>query len=505
MPSPPNYPPIITLVGDATLEVELLSFFSDPGATAAKPLAPGPVPVTASAAPPVDTAAAGNYTITYTSTDSTGLSADPVTRVVVVFDPCMRRAPPLRFCPDLSSPGDIVCPQCAGGACLCLAPLAAAAAAAVAPFAVTAYTAPPALTLLGSGALEMLPDGTQRMTHTITVFDAWDADPGVTAEDPIDGDLTANVTRSFGALGPVNASAATPPGEFYSVVYTATNGGRLEGRAERRVAVTDPCAATGSGERLCGRGGQCSQDGICAGITAGPAVGGGGAAGRQGNTPPQLELVGPSSVVIAVNTAYDACPPGADLSAPCERGATATDAEDGNLAPKVLACGPPPGQQPSPAHSFARSGLFACFYALRGAAGVAGAPLPVSETGLWLVPGRFNLTLSVTDSAGATAAATRLLTVTPQCAAGERLCADRLSCSAGRVCVGDLGDVAGPTVETAGAPTITLQTTVDLTAAVTVPRCVALPLWHRFYCVLRRWRLQTARRIFFVPVPPRRD
>lgn len=457
-----------------------MGFYTDPGATAAKPGSSRPVSVTAAGA--VNTSAAGTFRIVYTATDWTGLSADTVERTVVVFDPCMRRTPPAALCAELSSPGNIVCPTCTPeGACLCLTPLETGVATSVAPFSPPRYDAPPAVTLLGSGSLERFPDNSTQMTHAIGLFDPW-VDPGATAFDSIDGYLTPNITRTFGALGPVNASAATPTGQFYTVFYSISNKGGLEApRAERRVTVVDPCAQSNPGEHLCGPGGECSVDGLCASI-GGLATAGGGGAGN--NKPPVLTLQGPQAVTISVGTAYDVCPSGADLSVPCERGGTATDPEDGNLTPKILACAPGGGRAPSPANYLARGGLFACLFGLIASSAQAGQPSPVTEGGIWLAPGVFRLNFSVVDSAGLAAAAVRTLTVTPVCAAGERLCADRLSCSkGGGVCTADLqgGDGGGGSAAAAAAAsaaaaqavppvTIELVTNAALGQSVIVPR-----------------------------------
>ncbi|GLC58899.1 hypothetical protein PLESTB_001415200 [Pleodorina starrii] len=55
------------------------------------------------------------------------------------------------------------------------------------------------------------------------------------------------------------------------------------------------------------------------------------------------------------------------------------------------------------------------------------------------VPGSFNLTYSVQNSAGASATTWRQITVRPVCPLGERLCDDRVTCSqSGSVCTSEL-------------------------------------------------------------------
>jgi hypothetical protein len=98
------------------------------------------------------------------------------------------------------------------------------------------------------------------------------------------------------------------------------------------------------------------------------------------------------------------CPPGASFRLACDLGARALDARDGALDSLVRVCGvfltPPPGQQSIPI-------LLACNIST-------------------LVPGSYNLSYSVTNSAGRVASTWRTLTVTSMCPTGERLCADRV-------------------------------------------------------------------------------
>ena len=72
--------PVITLVGDAAVEVELGATYTDSGASAADTV-DGSVDVVTTGS--VDTAAAGTYTLTYTATDTAGNEASQ-TRTVTV-------------------------------------------------------------------------------------------------------------------------------------------------------------------------------------------------------------------------------------------------------------------------------------------------------------------------------------------------------------------------------------------------------------------------------------
>ncbi|MBI3119468.1 MAG: DUF5011 domain-containing protein, partial [Candidatus Hydrogenedentes bacterium] len=86
-------PPVITLLGDPEMTIECPAPFVDPGATATD-VCDGDVPVEASveeivvkaSTAVIDTSHTGEYVITYTATDSHSNSATPVTRTVHVVD-----------------------------------------------------------------------------------------------------------------------------------------------------------------------------------------------------------------------------------------------------------------------------------------------------------------------------------------------------------------------------------------------------------------------------------
>ena len=77
-------PPVITLNGEAVININVGDVYTDPGATALDDI-DGPVAVIESGA--VDTATAGTYTITYDATDAAGNHAAEVTRTVNVAAP----------------------------------------------------------------------------------------------------------------------------------------------------------------------------------------------------------------------------------------------------------------------------------------------------------------------------------------------------------------------------------------------------------------------------------
>jgi len=84
-----NAAPVVTLNGDAQVNLNLGDTFSDPGATA-NDLEDGTLTVTVSGA--VDTSTVGNYTLTYSATDSKNASHS-VNRGVSVIDPNVNTAP----------------------------------------------------------------------------------------------------------------------------------------------------------------------------------------------------------------------------------------------------------------------------------------------------------------------------------------------------------------------------------------------------------------------------
>jgi hypothetical protein len=133
---------------------------------------------------------------------------------------------------------------------------------------------------------------------------------------------------------------------------------------------------------------------------------------------------------------FAACTAATPTSVVCDRGATATDHQDGDLTTRVTACG----------GRWASRGVGACLV----------------NTSL---PGRYNVTYAVADSGGLHAAAAhRTVEVTPTCSGGEKLCADEVSCSAEGVCELDLSlntqleHVAEEQSGASAAPTLTLRT-----------------------------------------------
>jgi hypothetical protein len=79
-----NTPPVITLIGDATIELCLDATYNDAGATASD-VCDGDVTADIATNNPVNTALAGTYIVTYNVSDDCGNDAIEVTRTVIVY------------------------------------------------------------------------------------------------------------------------------------------------------------------------------------------------------------------------------------------------------------------------------------------------------------------------------------------------------------------------------------------------------------------------------------
>ena len=84
-----NNPPVITLLGDAEVNVDYDSTYTDAGATAFD-TADGDITSRIVTNNPVDTSAAATYEVTYNVTDLEGAAADEVTRTVIVNSACIK-------------------------------------------------------------------------------------------------------------------------------------------------------------------------------------------------------------------------------------------------------------------------------------------------------------------------------------------------------------------------------------------------------------------------------
>ncbi|MBI4217476.1 MAG: DUF5011 domain-containing protein [Parcubacteria group bacterium] len=85
-PAVDSTPPVIALLGEATINLEVGATYIDAGATAADDV-DGDITQSIVVLNPVDTATPGTYTVTYTVSDSAGNQAQTVTRTVNIIEP----------------------------------------------------------------------------------------------------------------------------------------------------------------------------------------------------------------------------------------------------------------------------------------------------------------------------------------------------------------------------------------------------------------------------------
>lgn len=210
---------------------------------------------------------------------------------------------------------------------------------------------PPLLALvLGAGGE---PYTTGAVTGVITRVPAGSVfvDPGASAVDTVDGDVTERISRS--GLMP-DTSRPTDPSQPYLLAYDVSDStGNKATTQFRRILVVCP-----TGERVC-LGTEtadgllaCSTSSICGvssdsssslatsssssetGASAPVSI---AAAVRVVNTAPVMALLGDGEVtLVAGSGTYSKCAAGASqLETQCDPGVTATDAEDGLLTPQV--------------------------------------------------------------------------------------------------------------------------------------------------------------------------
>ena len=210
--TPDTTPPVITLLGDPVVSIELGTAYTDEGATATDNI-DGILTNNITTVNPVDTDVADIYTVTYNVSDAAGNRAE-VTRTVTVT-------------PDIT---------------------------------------PPDITLLGEPVVSI---------ELGTPY----TDEGATATDNIDGDLTNHITT----VNPVDTDVA----DIYTVTYNVSDAaGNRAGPVSRTVTVT-------------------------------PDI-----------TPPVITLLGDPVVSIELGTAY------------IDEGATATDNIDGDLTNNITTVNP---------------------------------------------------------------------------------------------------------------------------------------------------------------------
>ncbi|KAK3233264.1 hypothetical protein CYMTET_56422 [Cymbomonas tetramitiformis] len=427
MTSPDYDPPVITLQGDMYTEVQQTEDYVDLGASAYDIVDGYDVHVVVSGVGAVDTCCATPpgepFIIIYNAVDRAGNAASEVVRQVAVRARC---EPPSFLCEN-----EDVCATCSTAVdetasegetaemetstvCVCLGSISeeVAQGVIVEEYIPQEDTVAPVLTLLGEGKLGVTASGEMIMTHDVILQDPW-VDPGV--------EVSEEVTRveSFGART-VDTSVATLPDAPYVVTYrTVDSAGNVAVEARRYIVVYNPCAAEGEDGRdevPCGVAINgtvvCSHAGLC---TTFDLLGADGDTTAPEPEAPSIHLLGPATVEVQQFATYAACVEGVTLMTEvCDRGAEASDALDGDLTARVLACSP--------------DGLVNRFANV----GVRGCAVDTST------PGVYTVTFSVANSASLLSSVERNVTVIATCPMTESLCSDGISCSKQGVCMGDL-------------------------------------------------------------------
>ncbi|GIL51198.1 hypothetical protein Vafri_7273 [Volvox africanus] len=319
-------------------------------------------------------------------------------------------------------------------------------------------TLPPVISLMGTGQLALTPRGVAVMIDNVEVGSVW-TDPGATAWDAIDGDLTAMLQR-FGAAA-VETSRPTKPGSLYSymVAYQAVDlTGNIAQPATRLVRLVCP-----TNETYCIDADNlpaCTTNGICGDAMAATSN---SITNTTTNTIttnlPELILVGSSVIQVQQGAQYDRCTALMPQVQPCDPGAVASDARDGSLSMQVQVCGTP----------------------LRATrAGQTLMPLLLACNVSTALPGNYTITFSVTNSANSSVNVSRTLFVQPVCPSGEQLCSDGRSCSADGVCKSNINNIstsyisvsttATTSAAAASSPQIALITATAAPAVVQLPR-----------------------------------
>ena len=464
--------PWIKIFGSVDVVVHTGARFADPGAMAAD-MHDGAIPtskitVTARDAHGVvvpvktgidtskPTPTGAPYTIAYDVKDKAGNAAATVTRTVAVVDPCSANVTTTGVtestCPGSLVEGVFARVCSVGGKCPDAAQLTRAATEAFPPagaaplpdvFEPTPDVNPPVITLLGGAPATTLAGGVVVDSVVVNVGAVF-VDPGATAWDPEDGDVTHRIS-AFG-VGNVDTTAVTAKGLPYLIEYGATDAaGNAATVARRRVTVVNSCEDAPRGplnlaETLC-EDGTCSVGGVCPVVVlsidqlaAKPKM--------RAKQPPSLKLVGPAAMQVPVGSPYSACPGDGTVGTPgtpCDPGAVATDAEDGDLTPLVTACAP-----------------WGVFTRRFDRAGVSGCNIDTS------VPGKHTVWFRVADSSRRVVTANRTVLVVPSCNGGERVCPGTFNCSTGMGYCPDAGADADALAAAMGGyagdtpPTLTL-------------------------------------------------
>ncbi|MFZ3386355.1 MAG: DUF5011 domain-containing protein, partial [Candidatus Hydromicrobium sp.] len=175
-------PPVITLIGDSTVTIQLGSAYTDAGATASDDVDLG-ITNSIVAVNTVNTATVGPYTVTYNVSDTAGNTATEITRIVNVVEAAPGSTPPST---EQSKTTDTVTTETTQP-----------------PNTTEPDTTPPVITLKGDNPV------------TVEVGSTY-ADAGATATDNVDLDLTSSIKVDESTV-----NTATPGS--YKVTYNVSD------------------------------------------------------------------------------------------------------------------------------------------------------------------------------------------------------------------------------------------------------------------------------------------
>ena len=294
-------PPVLILLGAATITVPVFEAFVDPGAYAVDTGGGGEATVTTqglaglgaalfpdslAALGPISTGSVtlhGPFVLAYTAEDAEGNRSPAALRRVFIDASCpggARRCPDPRVCETLG---------------LCIPGVGGAPHGAAVPYVPPVDTTPPVLSPVLAGDDELLAteDGVV-VALSPAPGGATYVDAGATAVDDTDGDLSNTIT-SFG-LKALQAAPLVPTATPPVVLYAASDAAGNAARAARRVLVrcTPP-------ERDCAPEGVvgCSVAGVCVPRVAPP---------RPPAALPVMKLSGPREVFVPQGEPYAKCP-----------------------------------------------------------------------------------------------------------------------------------------------------------------------------------------------------
>jgi zinc transporter 1/2/3 len=176
------------------------------------------------------------------------------------------------------------------------------------------------------------------MLDTVLFQSTW-SDPGATAWDDVDGNLTS-VIQTFGAAAVDTSIPTAPDQEGYVVEYAVQDKSRNAAPLARRLvkvvcgAGMEVCIDADTGKRTCRIEGACGAQ-LSAAVSNKQAA----AEPPPPPRPPRVTLLGPGTAYVPMGAVYDRCSPGANFSAVCDQGVVARDFLDGNMERQVLVCG----------------------------------------------------------------------------------------------------------------------------------------------------------------------